>query len=65
MKISSLPKIIPAISTSNAALPVAGPVSPIDSPTVPRAEANSNIASPREHPAVMVNRKAPVQKIER
>ena len=48
IKISSLPKIIPAISINNTALPVPGPVSPIDRPTVPRDEANSNIASSSE-----------------
>ena len=45
MKISSRPRIIPNISTISVAAPVTEVVSPMDNPTVPSADANSNIAS--------------------
>ena len=59
IKISNLPKIIPSISITKVAVLVDGPVIPIDKPTVPSAEANSNIASVREQFAVKVNNSDP------
>ena len=41
IKISSLPRNIPQISTISVAARVVGPVMPMDRPTVPRDEANS------------------------
>ena len=57
--------IIPIISTMRVALPVAGPVRPMESPTVPSAEANSNMASVKPHPAVRVSTNAPVMNSSR
>ncbi|MPN14827.1 hypothetical protein SDC9_162156 [bioreactor metagenome] len=62
MKISSLPNNMPNISTINVADPVVGVVRPMDNPTVPKAEANSNIASIREQPAVTVMSNVPRMK---
>lgn len=54
MKISNLPKSIPIISTISVRLFVVGPVNPMERPTVPREDANSNIASLSEQDAVNV-----------
>ena len=59
IKISNLPRSIPSISITKVAVLVDGPVIPIDKPTVPSAEANSNIASVREQPAVNVSNNEP------
>ena len=61
MKISNRPKSIPAISTIKAKAGVAGPVMPIDNPTVPNAEAKSNIASINEQFAVSINKNVPIR----
>ena len=42
-KISSLPSSMPAISANGVAARVSGPVSPMDRPTVPSEDANSNM----------------------
>ncbi len=45
---------MPNISTSKTGAAVAGFVKPIDKPTVPSEEANSNIPSVKPQPAVSV-----------
>ena len=59
MKISKRPRSMPAISTIKASAGVAGPVMPIDNPTVPSAEAKSNIASINVQFAVSISRNVP------
>ena len=61
IKISRRPIIIPIISTIRVALPVAGPVRPRERPTVPSAEANSNMASVKPQPAVSVSANVPTR----
>ena len=53
-KTSRRPNSIPIISTRSISPSVKGPVMPMESPAVPRAEANSSIDSFKPHPAVSV-----------
>jgi hypothetical protein len=59
MKISSRPRIIPNISTISVAAPAAGPVTPMDRPTIPNADANSNAPSVKPQLAVTVVSREP------
>ena len=52
-RISSLPSSMPAISTSSVAALVDGPVRPMDRPTVPSEDANSNMQLASGAPSVI------------
>ena len=57
--ISNLPKIIPAISMKRHIVEVLGFVTPIESPTVPRDDANSKAPCTKVHPAKKVKSTVP------
>ena len=61
-KISSLPSSMPAISTSSVAAQVDGPVKPMDRPTVPSEEANSNMQLASGALSVMHSSSVPAEK---
>lgn len=61
--ISSLPSNIPHISIIKMIAGVWGPVNPTDKPTVPKAEANSNIALCKSQFRNKVMRPVPIKKI--
>ena len=50
--ISSLPRIIPAISIRRHTTEVSGPVTPMERPTVPSDDANSNAPCNRVQPEI-------------
>ena len=57
--ISSLPKTIPTISMKRHIVEVSEFVTPIESPTVPRDDANSNAPWIKVHPAKKVKSTVP------
>ena len=57
--ISSLPRIIPAISIKRHIVEVLAFVTPIESPTVPSDDANSNAPCTRVHPEKKVKSTVP------
>ena len=63
MKISNLPNNMPSIWTISVPAEASALVKPLETPTVPKADPNSYIASIKEASAVKVKSKVPIKKI--